>query len=364
MFGSTTVALVLPSEVLTASGNADLYKMAGYALVGVGALDARTDLLATRIDEIEARVLALENATSTIQTVATGTLDLATSTIKQAFASLGILLEDGIAQFQTLVFRQLAVSKDEDGSSSAGNESILSGNTAAQVENPFVLPTSKIFVTFTSPVVGAWYISNKEEGRFRVTLENPQSSDVTFDYFILQTEGQLASPAGASVPVEQPLPSVPPTHEQQPGDDGTPPANPSGDTTPPQIELVGAAASEIQVGATWTDEGATASDDIDGDLTASIQVSGTVDTGTPGLYTISYSVSDAAGNEAHVSRIVTVEAGSGGGSTPPPAPTPEPAPEPTPTPAPAPEPSPAPTPEPAPAPEPAPTPAPSPSPAT
>ncbi len=371
---STTIAVELPSSVLTAAGNADLFKVATYAIARVQALADRTDLLATRIDSIESRLIALENATTSVTSIATGTLDLATTTIKQALRSLGIMLEDGIAQFQTLVFRQLAVSQDEDGASSAGQETILSGNTAVKVENQFVLPTSKIFVTFTSPVEGAWYISNKEQGSFRVTLERGQSSDVSFDYFILQTEGQLASPAGAPQPVQAPtpLPAVPPTSDQQGGNEGgTPtPSNTSGDTTAPQITLNGQAAREITVGDVWTDPGATATDETDGDLTAAIQKSGSVDTNTVGTYTISYSVSDAAGNEGHVSRIVTVKEGTTSGSgttpapapeptpTPEPAPAPEPTPEPEPTPAPAPEPTP--TPEPAPAPAPAPTPAPAP----
>ena len=57
---------------------------------------------------------------------------------------------------------------------------------------------------------------------------------------------------------------------------------------------------------TFTDPGATASDNIDGDLTSSITSSGTVNTATEGTYTIDYSVSDAAGNIASVSRTVIV----------------------------------------------------------
>jgi len=55
-----------------------------------------------------------------------------------------------------------------------------------------------------------------------------------------------------------------------------------------------------------TDPGATATDDIDGDLTAAIVVTGAVDTATEGLYTLTYTATDAAGNSANVSRVVTV----------------------------------------------------------
>lgn len=79
------------------------------------------------------------------------------------------------------------------------------------------------------------------------------------------------------------------------------------DTTSPNLTLTLSSDTTIARNSIWTDPGATASDDIDGNLTASISVSGTVITGTPGVYTLTYSVSDAAGNAATtVTRTVTV----------------------------------------------------------
>ena len=63
------------------------------------------------------------------------------------------------------------------------------------------------------------------------------------------------------------------------------------------------------VGDTFTDPGATATDDTDGDLTDSITVSGTVDTSATGTYTLEYSVEDAAGNSSSTSRTVVVNFG-------------------------------------------------------
>ncbi|MEP7794447.1 immunoglobulin-like domain-containing protein [Sanguibacter sp. 25GB23B1] len=54
--------------------------------------------------------------------------------------------------------------------------------------------------------------------------------------------------------------------------------------------------------------GVTATDDVDGDVTASVTVEGTVDTTTPGDSVLVYRVSDAAGNETTVERTVTVVA--------------------------------------------------------
>ena len=76
----------------------------------------------------------------------------------------------------------------------------------------------------------------------------------------------------------------------------------------PVITLTGTDVT-INNGDTYTDAGATASDDEEGDITANIVLGGdTVDTNTDGTYTITYDVSDGAGNAATtVSRVVTVE---------------------------------------------------------
>ncbi|WP_431133209.1 immunoglobulin-like domain-containing protein [Psychroserpens mesophilus] len=80
------------------------------------------------------------------------------------------------------------------------------------------------------------------------------------------------------------------------------------DTTAPVITLIGSANINLQLGDSYSDAGATASDNIDGDLTSSIVVGGdTVNTNVVGTYIITYNVSDAAGNNAaEVTRTVTV----------------------------------------------------------
>ena len=79
------------------------------------------------------------------------------------------------------------------------------------------------------------------------------------------------------------------------------------DTTVPVITLTGDAAVTIEVGATYTDQGATATDDIDGDITSSIVEVSTVDIAVSGTYTVTYNVTDASGNEAaEVTRTVNI----------------------------------------------------------
>ena len=78
------------------------------------------------------------------------------------------------------------------------------------------------------------------------------------------------------------------------------------DTTPPVITLEGDNSVTITVGATYTDDGATCTDGVDGSITPT--PSGTVVTSTVGSYSVTYSCTDDAGNAAtQVSRTVIVE---------------------------------------------------------
>ena len=79
------------------------------------------------------------------------------------------------------------------------------------------------------------------------------------------------------------------------------------DDVAPVITLTGDASISIEIGEDYTDAGATANDNVDGDISASIEVTGEVNTLQPGEYTLAYNVSDAAGNAAiEVTRTVTV----------------------------------------------------------
>jgi PKD repeat protein len=83
------------------------------------------------------------------------------------------------------------------------------------------------------------------------------------------------------------------------------------DVIAPVITLNGASTINLTIGDAFTDPGATASDNFDGDITANIAVAGdAVDVNTVGTYVITYNVSDAAGNAAtEVTRSVIVSAG-------------------------------------------------------
>lgn len=79
------------------------------------------------------------------------------------------------------------------------------------------------------------------------------------------------------------------------------------DVTPPEITLIGDAALVVDCNSVYTEQGATAADACDDSLPP-VSIGGdTVDTATPGDYTVTFDVADASGNDApQLTRTVTV----------------------------------------------------------
>ncbi|MFA6585006.1 MAG: immunoglobulin-like domain-containing protein, partial [Candidatus Paceibacterota bacterium] len=301
-FASTT-----SPDVLTADGNGvDIYKLATYTLSGVYDLAAKVDAHEMRLTSLEARVSALENGE--VSTASDSPVTFSTSTLASAFNAFGVFISNGIAQFGTLIADRFVAATNSEGSSSAGTVNILAGNTVAQVENAYVKPTTKIFVTLTASTTGSWFISDKKEGSFKLVLSAPQESDVSFDYFLVQTEGQVAT----STPPEISNSQFSISNER--------------DTTPPVITLLGDNPVRLSVGDTFTDPGVTVVDDIDNNPSVTTYINGvqqevstaTIDTASPTTYLITYEAKDAAGNSSTAMRSVIVgasDSGAGGSQT-------------------------------------------------
>ncbi len=79
------------------------------------------------------------------------------------------------------------------------------------------------------------------------------------------------------------------------------------DVTPPELVLLGEASLEIEAEEEYREEGCRAMDDCDGDLSGQVVAEGSVDNSAPGVYTVTYTVSDKAGNTASLTRQVTVK---------------------------------------------------------
>lgn len=76
------------------------------------------------------------------------------------------------------------------------------------------------------------------------------------------------------------------------------------DVAAPVVTLTGSADQTISLHGTYTEAGATATDEEDGAITPTI--AGTVDEDLAGVYTLTYTATDAAGNVGTATRTVTV----------------------------------------------------------
>jgi hypothetical protein len=83
------------------------------------------------------------------------------------------------------------------------------------------------------------------------------------------------------------------------------------DTIKPELTLLGDSVVTINKGDAFTDPGATAFDNVNGDISLSIEVLGIVDTEEIGSYLITYKASDEAGNTSTITRNVIVEKTTG-----------------------------------------------------
>lgn len=88
--------------------------------------------------------------------------------------------------------------------------------------------------------------------------------------------------------------------------DPEPGSEPEPDVTAPVITLRGGQLVELTEGDTYEEPGYTARDDVDGDLTDLVTVSGSVSTAYAGEYTLTYSVMDQAGNLGKAERQIAV----------------------------------------------------------
>lgn len=78
------------------------------------------------------------------------------------------------------------------------------------------------------------------------------------------------------------------------------------DRVPPVITLAGEENISIYAGETYVEPGYTATDDYDGDITASVETGSNLNVNIPGEYMIKYVAEDSSGNVALKERIITV----------------------------------------------------------
>ena len=79
------------------------------------------------------------------------------------------------------------------------------------------------------------------------------------------------------------------------------------DTTLPEIAVLGDDPVTVEAGDAYDDNGATASDNVDGNISEIIVTASNVDADTPGSYSVTYNVTDSSNNDAvEATRTVNV----------------------------------------------------------
>ncbi|NIL93623.1 MAG: DUF5011 domain-containing protein [Woeseiaceae bacterium] len=92
-----------------------------------------------------------------------------------------------------------------------------------------------------------------------------------------------------------------------------------GDRIAPDLQLLGEPTITLAAGEPYVEPGVTAIDDIDGDISDQVVITGTVNTTSVGTQTLTYSISDRAGNTSSAVRTIKIgvnegTGGSGGGA--------------------------------------------------
>ena len=169
----------------------------------------------------------------------------------------------------------------------AGNESVESRTvTVEDTTAPVITERHRETVECGDTYTDAGASADDDcDGALTVVVNNPVNDNVvgvyTITYNVTDGEGNAATQMTRTVTVQ--------------------------DTLKPVITRLGQEFVYVPLYESYTDSGATAADQCDGNLTTSIIVVNPVDTNTPGSYLVTYNVTDAEGNAAtQVTRTVIV----------------------------------------------------------
>jgi hypothetical protein len=238
-----TVVVVLNSTppVISLIGNATITIMVGDTYIDAGA---------TATDNIDGTITFNITTSGTVNTAIAGTY-LITYTVTDSDGNVAIPVTRTIVVIADLISPSIVLIGDVTITLMVGNTYTDAGATA----------TDNINGTITGNIITTGTVNTAVPGTYTIT------------YNVSDAAGNAATPIIRTVIV-------------------------LADTTLPVISLIGAATIALMVDDTYTDAGATATDNIDGTITGSIITTGAVNTAVAGTYTITYNVSDAAGNVA------------------------------------------------------------------
>ncbi len=185
-------------------------------------------------------------------------------------------------------------------------------NTADQTPPVITLQGSNLIeVNFNEPYsdAGATAVDNIDgDIKSNIVTVNPVNTSVARSYTVTYNVSDAAGNTATKITRTVNVIALPTVNDSD-NDDNT---NNTSDQTPPVITLQGSNLIEVNFNEPYTDAGATAVDNIDGDITSNIVTVNPVNTSVARSYTVTYNVSDAAGNTAaKITRTVNVIANDG-----------------------------------------------------
>lgn len=115
------------------------------------------------------------------------------------------------------------------------------------------------------------------------------------------------APTETPVPTATSTPTPTPTLTPTPAPTATPTPTPTPDVEAPVLTLLGESTVEVIARSEYVEPGFTAIDNVDGDITELVQVTGEIDVNWCDTYTLTYEVTDQAGNQGKIERTVIVK---------------------------------------------------------
>ncbi|MBN2657783.1 MAG: DUF5011 domain-containing protein [Spirochaetales bacterium] len=195
-----------------------------------------------------------------------------------------------------IIYTFLVQTVDKEGNLSAGLSGLIApGNSSSTPANPdlpviTLLGAPVIRLEERTPYTEPGYIAVDKEGHdisSSVTIVGTVNVTIpgtySLSYFVSDALGNWAIPVTRTIEIYR-------------------------DATSPVLTLLGDNPYIMSSGETFMEPGATALDNIDGDISSLVVIGGdVVDSGTPGTYTVTYDIADSAGNSAPtLSRSVIV----------------------------------------------------------
>lgn len=158
----------------------------------------------------------------------------------------------------------------------------------------------KIVNSVNTDVAGSYTIS------YSVVDAAGNKGYATRSVTVLEPAAPILTPTPEpETPIEEP--ELPGSEPELPGSEPElPGSEPEAPAVVPSISIVGSSTIVLHVGSNYQEQGAIASDALDGDLSGEVRISGRVDAQTAGTYRVTYSVTNSSGLAATATRRVQV----------------------------------------------------------